>query len=47
MPNAPEPKRPDNDDTIGLILGAIIGFVQFTLPGRLIRRLSFSPKIGQ
>ena len=38
MPNAREPKRPDNDDTIGLILGAIIGFVLFTLLGRLIRR---------
>jgi hypothetical protein len=38
MPNAPEPKRPDNDDTIGLILGAIIGFVLFTLLGKLIRR---------
>jgi hypothetical protein len=38
MPNAPEPKRPDNDDTVGLILGAIIGFVLFTLLGKLIRR---------
>lgn len=38
MPPTPEPKRPDNDDTIGLILAAIIGFVLFTLLGRLIRR---------
>lgn len=38
MPPTPEPKRPDNDDTIGLILTAIIGFVLFTLLGRLIRR---------
>ena len=38
MPNAPEPKRPDNDDTLGLILAAIIGFVLFTLLGKLIRR---------
>lgn len=38
MPMTPEPKRADNDDTIGLILGAIIGFVLFTLLGRLTRR---------
>lgn len=38
MPNAPEPKRPDNEDTLGLILAAIIGFVLFTLLGKLIRR---------
>lgn len=38
MPPKPEPKRPDNDDTIGLILAAMICFVLFTLLGRLIRR---------
>jgi hypothetical protein len=38
MPNAPEPKRPNSEDTLGLILAAIIGFVLFTLLGKLIRR---------
>ncbi len=39
MPNAPEPKRPNNEGTLGLILDGIIGFVLFTLLGKLIRRL--------
>lgn len=38
MPPTPEPKRPDHEDTLGLILGAVIGFVLFTLLGRLFRR---------
>ena len=38
MPNEPERKHPNDEDTVGLILAAIIGFVMFTLLGRLIRR---------